>query len=253
MLQQLLADVSTSIRISVCWFKLHMYWWSSSNVIADVVSCFPWWLHVESECRGLSSDLSYTYTSQSHLNHRRHHYKASIMLHTSLVRWVGEKPSATTAEISASKRWVWHVTQNTTDILLLSIVTLLRVVRMSWSFFWPIVYLLISFEPPTLTLQGIDHAPHIVGSVRNQAQQLLRWLYSRNECGTKHYRHSLAFPRDSECRGLSSDYIYLLVSFEPPTSTLQGMLHKSRSPRSRMEGLRPWKEMLSIAWFAQHK
>jgi len=28
--------------------------------------------------------------------------------------------------------------------------------------------------PPMSTLQGIDHAPYIVGSVRNQAQQLLR-------------------------------------------------------------------------------
>ena len=31
------------------------------------------------------------------------------------------------------------------------------------------------FEPPMWTLQGIDHAPYIVGSVRNEAQHLLRW------------------------------------------------------------------------------
>ena len=33
---------------------------------------------------------------------------------------------------------------------------------------------LISCEPPMSTLQGIDHAPYVVGSVGNQAQQLLR-------------------------------------------------------------------------------
>jgi hypothetical protein len=31
------------------------------------------------------------------------------------------------------------------------------------------------------------------------------------------------------------------------------MLQKSRSPRSSMEGFCPWKEMLSITWFEQHK
>ena len=31
------------------------------------------------------------------------------------------------------------------------------------------------------------------------------------------------------------------------------MLQKSRSPRSSMEGFCPWKEMLSISWFEQHK
>jgi len=31
------------------------------------------------------------------------------------------------------------------------------------------------------------------------------------------------------------------------------MLQNSRSPRSSMEGFCPWKEMLSISWFEQHK
>jgi hypothetical protein len=35
-------------------------------------------------------------------------------------------------------------------------------------------YLQISFEPLTSTIHGIDHALDIVGSVSNQAQQLLR-------------------------------------------------------------------------------
>ena len=54
----------------------------------------------------------------------------------------------------------------------------------------------ISFEPLAPTLQGIDHAPCISGSMRNQAQQLLRLVRSRDGSGAKHNRHSLAFPRD---------------------------------------------------------
>jgi len=57
-------------------------------------------------------------------------------------------------------------------------------------------YFQISFEPLTSTLHGIDHASDIVGSVSNQAQQLLRRLYSRDECGTKTYQIFSWFPRD---------------------------------------------------------
>ena len=86
-------------------------------------------------------------------------------------RWFGEKPSATSTEMTAFTRWMWHIT----DVLLLSLVTVLSL---------DLWHLQISFEPPSKTLHGIDHASYIVGSVRNQAQQVLRWLHLRDECGT---------------------------------------------------------------------
>jgi len=47
----------------------------------------------------------------------------------------------------------------------------------------------ISFELPSSEYD-------ISRSHLNHRRQLLRWLHSRDECGTKHIRHSLAFPRD---------------------------------------------------------
>jgi len=110
------------------------------------------------------------------------------------------------------------------------------------------------------TLQGIDRAPYIVGSVRNQAQQLLRRRTNlRDECGTKHNRHSLAVPRDWT---LSQIVIILVQTYGISRSHLNHrcqhykisiMLKKSRSPRSSIEGFCPGTEILSISWFEQLK
>ena len=86
-------------------------------------------------------------------------------------------------------------------------------------------HLQISFEPTTSTLHGIDHASYIVGAEINQAQQLLRSLHSqvaftRRRRLHNHKTYSLAFPRN--CTYGTSD-------------------------------LWPWKETLSISWFALHK
>ena len=80
-------------------------------------------------------------------------------------------------------------------------------------------------------------------------------LYFRDECGTKHNRHSPAIPRDwtlsqvvlvlvHTC-GISRSHLnHRCQSYEIST-----MLKKSRISRSSMEGFRPWKEILSISWF----
>ena len=80
-------------------------------------------------------------------------------------------------------------------------------------------------------------------------------LYFRDECGTKHNRHSPAIPRDwtlsqvvlvlVQTCGISRSHLnHRCQSYEIST-----MLKKSRISRSSMEGFRPWKEILSISWF----
>ena len=152
--------------------------------ISDIL-LLPSQLYLESECNGLSSDLQYG-ISRSHLNHRRQ--KVMVKLQTygtsrphlnyrrQLLRWLHPRDrcgTKTYLTFSCSPSWTYF--ESECDGLS--------------SDLW---YLQISFEPLTSTLHGIDHASDIIGSVSNQVQQLLRWLHSRDECGTKHIRYSLA-------------------------------------------------------------
>jgi len=82
-------------------------------------------------------------------------------------------------------------------------------------------------------------------------------LHLRDECGTKHNRHSLAIPRDWT---LSQIVMVLVQTYGISWSHLNHrcqcykvsiMLKKSRSPRSSMEGFCPSKEILSISWFEE--
>ena len=124
------------------------------------------WLYLESDCDGLSSNQVQTYSILTHLMWTTD-VNVTRYWSCSVRRWFGEKPSATITE-KTNCIYEMNVAQNITDILLLSLVTEL------WVRFWWSSYLQISFEPPMSTLQGIDHAPYVVGSVRIQAQQLLR-------------------------------------------------------------------------------
>jgi len=122
--------------------------------------------------------------------------------------------------------------------------------------FRSIVYSHISFEPPMSTSQGIDHAPYVVGSVRNQAQQLLRrrttftrWMWHKTWQTFSWYPSWRNF--ESDCDGFRTSRSHLNHRCQRYKVSI--MLKKSRSPRSSMEGFCPWKELLSISWFEQLK
>jgi len=84
-------------------------------------------------------------------------------------------------------------------------------------------------------------------------------LHLRDECGTKHNRHSFAIPRDWT---LNQTVMVFVQTYGTSRSHLNHrcqhhkvsiMLKKSRSPRSSMEGFCPWKVILSISWIEQLK
>ena len=87
--------------------------------------------------------------------------------------------------MTAFTRWMWHKTYQTFYCLTSRLYLESECDYLSSD----LCNLPITFELPSSEYD-------ISRSHLNHRRQLLRWLHSRDECGTKHIRHSLAFPRD---------------------------------------------------------
>ena len=89
------------------------------------------------------------------------------------------------------------VAQKHTRYSLASLATVLRV-RMWWSLFRPIMISPDLIWTTDVSMWWSKFRPMVPPDIiwTNYRRQWLRWLHSRDRCGTKHIRHSLAVPRD---------------------------------------------------------
>ena len=115
--------------------------------------------------------------------------------------------------MTAFTRWMWHKTYQTFYCLTSRLYLESECDYLSSD----LCNLPITFELPSSEYDiSRSHLIH--------RRQLLRWRHSRDECGTKHIRHSLAFPWDytssQNAMVLVLSYVlwYLQISFEPPMS-----------------------------------
>ena len=126
------------------------------------------------------------------LNHWHQRYTASIILQTSLVRWVTKRNNYWDDCIQEMN--VWH--KNISDILLLPSQLYLESecngLSSDLQYGISRSHLNHRRQKVMVNLQTYGTSrPHL-----NYWRQLLRWLHLRDRCGTKRIRHSLSFPRD---------------------------------------------------------
>ena len=111
------------------------------------------------------------------------------LIWTTVVRiWylqISFEPPTSITEMTAFTRWMWHKTYQTFYCLTTRLYLESECDYLSSD----LCNLPITFELPSSEYD-------ISRSHLNHRRQLLRWLHSRDEYGTKHIRHSLAFPRD---------------------------------------------------------